>query len=280
MLPENIPHYLSPAKLNLDLRIVGKRPDGYHLLESIFTLIDLCDTLAIQSRDDGKMVLHTPTQGVEPENDLTIRAAQALRDVSGCLKGADIWLEKRIPMGGGLGGGSSNAATVLLVLNQLWGCQLSRQQLIDIGVKLGADVPFFLFGETAFARGIGEQLQPFDVPQQYYVLLRPDEHVATPKIFAHPDLPRNSSSHPAPTFANLHPLRNDMQGIVLKNYPKIQAAFSLLQQFGEPRMTGSGSCLFLTCDTAEQAQTIQAQLPQNVCSWVVKNIAKHPIQAA
>lgn len=278
MLPQYLPHYPSPAKLNLDLRIIGRLPNGYHALESIFTLIDLHDTLCIAPRDDGQIILHTPTQGVAPEHDLTVRAAKLLREFSGSLKkGADIWLDKKIPMGGGLGGGSSNAATVLMVLNHLWDCQLNTAQLIDLGVKLGADVPFFIFGETAFARGVGEQLHAIDVPQQYYVLVRPDEHVATPKIFAHPDLPRNSPSNPQPTWANLQPLRNDMQAVVLQDYPKVQAAFDILAQFGEPRMTGSGACLFLTCDTWTQAQEIQSKLPENCQSWAVRGLSRHPL---
>lgn len=269
--------YLSPAKLNLDLRIIGKLPNGYHALESIFTLIDLYDEIRIAPRSDRQIILHTPTDGVPPEDDLTVRAAQALQNHSGSLNGAEIWLNKKIPMGGGLGGGSSNAATVLLALNQLWDCQFNQAQLIDIGVKLGADVPFFIFGQTAFARGVGEQLQPIDIPQQYYVLVRPDEHVATPKIFAHPDLPRNSPSNPNPTWDNLQPLRNDMQAVVLQDYPKVQAAFHLLAQHGEPRMTGSGSCLFLPCETPQLAAEIQSRLPENWQTWCVKNITHSPL---
>ncbi len=180
-------------------------------------------------------------------------------------------------MGGGLGGGSSNAATVLLVLNQLWDCQFSQQQLIDIGVKLGADVPFFIFGQTAFAQGVGEQLQAIEVPQQYYVLLRPNVHVATPSIFAHPDLPRNSPSQPQPTWDNLQPLRNDMQAVVLQLYPEVRAAFDELAQYGEPRMTGSGSCLFLPCESAQQAEQIRQQLPTHWQTWCVKNITPSPL---
>lgn len=277
MLPQHLLHYPAPAKLNLDLRIIGRLPNGYHELESIFVLIDLCDTLAIQSRNDSQIILHTPTQGVSPEQDLTVRAAKLLQQHTSSLHGADIWLHKQIPMGGGLGGGSSNAATVLWVLNQLWQCQLNTEQLIALGVQLGADVPFFLFGQTAFARGIGEKLQPISVPAQHYVLVRPDEHVATHNIFAHPDLPRNSPSNPNPTWENLQPHRNDMQNIVLQSYPKVQAAFDQLAQYGTPRMTGSGSCLFLPCDSAEHAQKIQSQLPSSLQNWYIQNQAKHPL---
>ena len=277
MLPEHLPHYLSPAKLNLDLRIVGRRDDGYHELESIFTLIDLYDTLCIVSRDDGQIVLHTPTKDVLPEEDLTVRSARVLQQISGSQSGADIWLDKNIPMGGGLGGGSSNAATVLLVLNQLWRCGLSQQQLIDIGVTLGADVPFFIFGQTAFVRGIGEQLQPFDIPKQYYVLVYPNEHVATAKIFASSDLPRNSERQAQPNWVNLQPLRNDMQEVVLRLYPRVQEAFDILVQYGSPRMTGSGACLFLSCETREQAENIAASLPKDWQTWCVSVLNQHPL---
>ena len=278
MLPNDLPHYLSPAKLNLDLRIAGRRTDGYHELESIFVLIDLCDTLAIAPRDDGQIVLHTPTVGVLPENDLTVRAAKLLREFSGELKnGADIWLDKKIPMGGGLGGGSSNAATVLLVLNSLWRCNLSQSQLINLGVKLGADVPFFIFGRTAFARGIGEQLQTIEIPKQYFVVVRPDVHVATPKIFAAPNLIRDSVRATEISWQALQPLRNDMQSIVLQHYPEVQAGFNILSQYGDARMTGSGSCLFLSCETWERAQKIVALLPENLQKWLVSHLPVSPL---
>lgn len=278
MLPNDLPIYFAPAKLNLDLRILGRLPNGYHALESIFVLINLYDKLCFAPRDDGQLVLHTPTQGVEPKDDLTIKSAKLLQEHAQCFtKGVDIWLEKNIPMGGGLGGGSSDAATVLMVLNQLWNLDFSREKLMEIGLQLGADVPFFIFGETAFARGVGEQLQPIDVPKEYYVLVRPDVHVATPKIFAHADLPRNSPSNPQPTWENLQPLRNDMQNVVLKEYPEVKSAFEILAKHGNPRMTGSGSCLFLPCQTADEAQRIQAQLPPTLQSWCVEILARSPL---
>ncbi|WP_455018092.1 4-(cytidine 5'-diphospho)-2-C-methyl-D-erythritol kinase [Kingella denitrificans] len=278
MLPEHHPRYPSPAKLNLDLRITGRLPNGYHALESIFTLIDLQDTLCIVSRGDGQIVLHTPTPNVPDEQNLVVRAAKSLRDKAATPgHGADIWLEKRIPMGGGLGGGSSNAATVLMVLNDLWQCGLNTAQLLELALPLGADVPFFIFGRTAFARGVGEQLQPIDVPQQYYVLVRPDVHVSTPAVFAHPDLPRNSIGHPHPTYQNLQPLRNDMQAVVLQDYPEVQAAFAELQKYGTARMTGSGSCLFLTCEQPQQAQHIRQQLSDRWQSWCVRSLPMHPL---
>ena len=282
MLPPHLPHYPAPAKLNLDLRIIRQRPDGYHDIESLLTLINLSDTLAIAPRRDNQIILHTPTPNVPPAQDLTIRAAHALRQAAqGSLKtsfGADIWLHKTIPMGGGLGGGSSNAATVLIVLNHLWQLHLSQEQLIQIAIPLGADVPFFIYGQTAFARGIGEQLQPIAIPEQHYVLVHPNAHIPTAQIFQHPHLPRNSPSTPNPSYAALHPLRNDMQNIVLQNYPPVATAYRQLQAYGIPRLTGSGACLFLPTDSLEAAEYIQSQLSPNLESWVVSPLTAHPLK--
>ena len=282
MLPPHLPHYPAPAKLNLDLRIIRQRPDGYHDIESLLTLINLSDTLAIAPRRDNQISLHTPTPNVPPAQDLTIRAAHALRQAAqGSLKtsfGADIWLHKTIPMGGGLGGGSSNAATVLIVLNHLWQLHLSQEQLIQIAIPLGADVPFFIYGQTAFARGIGEQLQPIAIPEQHYVLVHPNAHIPTAQIFQHPHLPRNSPSTPNPSYAALQPLRNDMQNIVLQNYPPVATAYRQLQAYGIPRLTGSGACLFLPTDSLEAAEYIQSQLSPNLESWVVSPLTAHPLK--
>ena len=285
MLPPHLPHYPAPAKLNLDLRIIRQRPDGYHDIESLFTLINLADTLAIAPRHDNQLILHTPTPNVPPAQDLTIRAAQALRQAAqGSLKanttpfGADIWLHKTIPMGGGLGGGSSNAATVLIVLNHLWQLNLSQEQLIQIATPLGADVPFFIYGQTAFARGIGEQLQPIAIPEQHYVLVHPNAHIPTAQIFQHPNLPRNSPSTPNPSYTALQPLRNDMQNIVLQHYPAVAAAYRQLQAYGTPQLTGSGACLFLPTDTLAAAQTIQSQLSPSLESWAVSPLPIHPLK--
>ena len=282
MLPPHLPHYPAPAKLNLDLRIIRQRPDGYHDIESLLTLINLSDTLAIAPRRDNQIILHTPPPNVPPAQDLTIRAAHALRQAAqGSLKtsfGADIWLHKTIPMGGGLGGGSSNAATVLIVLNHLWQLHLSQEQLIQIAIPLGADVPFFIYGQTAFARGIGEQLQPIAIPEQHYVLVHPNAHIPTAQIFQHPHLPRNSPSTPNPSYAALQPLRNDMQNIVLQNYPPVATAYRQLQAYGIPRLTGSGACLFLPTDSLEAAEYIQSQLSPNLESWVVSPLTAHPLK--
>lgn len=269
----------APAKLNLDLRITGRRPDGYHLLESIFCLIDLCDTVWLLPRTDGQILLHNPAGGIPPEQDLSYRAARLLQQFSGSLQGVEIWLEKRIPSGGGLGGGSSDAATVLLALNHLWQTAVPPEELRRLGLSLGADVPFFLFGQNAFAQGIGEILRPMAVPEQWYVLVRPNAHVATPKIFAHPDLTRNSPPCPDPSFEQLQPFRNDMQAVVLAEYPSVVAAFRLLQHYGAPQMTGSGACLFIACATQNEAEYIRSRLPENLASWCVRGLAKHPLPA-
>lgn len=278
MLPEHLPRYPAPAKLNLNLHIIGRRKDGYHELESIFTLINWQDTLCIQVRHDQQIVLHTPITGVLPEYDLTVRAAMLLQKISGSLKGADIWLDKQLPMGGGLGGGSSDAATVLMVLNHLWQCQLSQDELIRLGATLGADVPFFIFGQTAFVRGIGERLQAMAIPEQWYIVVKPNVHVATPKIFAHPNLTRNSPSIAHPNFQALQPFRNDMQPVVLQEYPEVKLVFECLRQYGQPLMTGSGACIFLTFPSEIAAKNVAQRLPETLFAKVVKGMDVHPLR--
>lgn len=278
IVPAGAQAYPAPAKLNLDLRITGRRADGYHELESIFCLIDLCDTVYIAPRNDRQIILHTPISGVSAEADLTYRAAAALQPFSDGLCGADIWLEKRIPMGGGLGGGSSDAATVLMVLNKLWRCSLTRQQLIDIGVKLGADVPFFIFGKNAFAKGIGEQLTELHVPQQWYVVVKPPVHVSTAVIFSHERLTRNSEPSIMPSFQSLQPFRNDMQAVVFQEYPAVSEAYRALEKLGKTLMTGSGACLFAAFDSEDKAAAAFRQISKNYEAYCVKGLARHPLQ--
>ena len=277
MLPTHLPHYPAPAKLNLDLRITGRRADGYHELESIFVLTNLSDSLAITPRRDSRITLHTPAPNVPPEQDLCTRAARALQQFSGCRFGADIWLEKHIPMGGGLGGGSSDAATVLRVLNHLWHLELDCPTLIRIGATLGADIPFFIFGESAFARGIGDRLQAVSIPPQSFVIVRPTLHIPTAAVFAHPALPRNSPPAANPSYESLQPFRNDMQSVVLQNHPEAAAAYRALAPFGDARLTGSGSCLFLSCPTTDEAHSIRARLPSNLQSWTAELLPRHPL---
>ncbi|MDO5059142.1 MAG: 4-(cytidine 5'-diphospho)-2-C-methyl-D-erythritol kinase [Neisseria sp.] len=276
-IPASAQAFPAPAKLNLDLRITGRRADGYHNLESIFCLIDLQDTVYLAPLEDGKIILHTPTDGIAPEQDLAYRAAAALQAHLASPLGVEIWLDKRIPTGGGLGGGSSDAATVLLALNRLWQGRLKTEELIEIGVTLGADVPFFLFGRNAFAKGIGEKLQQIDVPKQWYVVARPDVHVATGKIFSHERLTRNSEPSIMPTFQSLQPFRNDMQQVVLEEYKEVADLYCFLEQFGKPLMTGSGSCVFLTFGDLEAAKAVSLQVAQKYQVYLAEGLQEHPL---
>lgn len=276
-IPQSAQAFLAPAKLNLDLRITGRRSDGYHDLESIFCLIGLSDTVYLAVREDGRIVLHTPVEGVAPEQDLTYRAAAALQTYTGNTCGVDIWLDKKIPMGGGLGGGSSDAATVLLALNHLWQCRLSRQELIDLGVKLGADVPFFIFGRSAFAQGIGERLTEIYVPKQWYVVVKPNVHVATGKIFSHPHLTRDSKPSIMPTFQSLQPFRNDMQAVVFQEYSEVWKAYLEMSKYGSALMTGSGSCVFVPFLTRQDAENTYQQVSQLYEAYCVEGLDLHPL---
>ena len=276
-IPAEAQAFPAPAKLNLDLRITGRRDDGYHNLESIFCLIGLYDTVYLKPRDDKKIILHNPTEGIPYEQDLAYRAALSLQQHTGSCRGVEIWLEKKIPTGGGLGGGSSDAATVLIVLNQWWQCRLTRQQLIDLAVKLGADVPFFLFGQSAFARGIGEQLVKIEIPKQWYVIIKPSVHVSTPKIFSHGNLTRNSKPSIMPTFQSLQPFRNDMQAVVFQEYPEVWEAYCELSKYGSAIMTGSGACIFLSMDSQQEANNIYQQVSQSYEAYCVEGLDVHPL---
>jgi len=259
-IPADAQAFPAPAKLNLDLRITGRRDDGYHNLESIFCLIGLYDTVYLKPRDDKKIILHNPTEGISYEQDLAYRAALSLQQHTGSCRGVEIWLEKKIPTGGGLGGGSSDAATVLTVLNQWWQCRLTRQELIDLAVGLGADVPFFVFGQSAFARGIGEQLVKIEIPKQWYVIVKPSVHVSTAKIFSHENLTRNSKPSIMPTFQSLQPFRNDIQAVVFQEYPEVWKVYCKLSEYGSALMTGSGACIFLSTDSQQEANNIYQQV--------------------
>lgn len=268
--------YQAPAKLNLDLRITGRRDDGYHRLESVFTLIDLCDTIYLRARSDGQVVLHTPTEGCRAEDDLTHRAACALQRHAPSGSGVDIGLHKRIPMGAGLGGGSSDAATVLMALNRLWLCGLTKQALMDLGLQLGADVPFFVFGQNAFARGVGEELYPLSLPKQWYVIIKPPVHVSTAVIFSHKDLTRDSKPSIMPVFQTPQHWRNDMQSVVLFEYPQVKAAFDVLAHYGRPMMSGSGACVFLRFDNEAAAQAVYQTVSPTHQTYLAASLASHP----
>ncbi len=267
----------APAKLNLFLHVVGRREDGYHLLQTLFRLIDFSDTLHFTLREDGVVRRISELEGVAQEQDLCVRAARLLQQECGCPLGADIAVEKRIPMGGGLGGGSSDAATTLLALNRLWNLGLSRARLMQMGLTLGADVPVFIFGENAFAEGVGEQLQAYAVPDAWYVVLFPPVHVATAQIFARPELTRNTNSLTirALPMAQLH---NDLQPVVCDLYPEVAWHLAWLGQFAEARMTGSGACVFAGFESAEQAQAVLSQLPLGMHGIVAHGLPHHPLR--
>lgn len=266
----------APAKLNLTLSIVGQRADGYHLLETVFRFIDLADTVSLAVRTDSLIVLDNPLPDVPPEADLTVRAAKALQAATGCALGVSIRLTKRIPMGGGLGGGSSDAATVLLALNRLWQVNLSRAALQAIGLTLGADVPVFVFGQPAFAQGIGEDLTVCEVPDAWYVVLYPNVAVPTAKVFSHPDLTRNS---PSVIMRSLKTTlrKNDMQRVVCQMFPEVAGCISALGHYGNAMMTGSGSCVFLECSTQAEAETVYQAVSNQYGGFVVNGLQTHPL---
>jgi 4-diphosphocytidyl-2-C-methyl-D-erythritol kinase len=273
----------APAKLNLFLHVVGRRVDGYHLLQTLFRFIDLHDTLHFTLRNDG--VVHRVNTLVEvpEEEDLCVRAARLLQKESACSLGVDILLEKHIPMGGGLGGGSSDAATTLIALNQLWSLGLSRERLMQLGLTLGADVPVFIFGENAFAEGVGEQLQAFALPQAWYVVLFPPVHVPTARIFTHPELTRDSISitiRALPIGQRLSTvawLGNDLQAIVCKLYPDVANYLEILGKYAQAQMTGSGACVFAEFASEAEAQNALQQLPEGVRGVVTQGLQQHPL---
>lgn len=267
----------APAKLNLFLHVVGRREDGYHLLQTLFRFIDFGDTLHFTLREDGVVRRTSEIAGVPPEQDLCLRAARLLQQECGCALGADIALEKRIPMGGGLGGGSSDAATTLLALNRLWNLDLPRERLMQLGLSLGADVPVFVFGENAFAEGVGERLQACSLPDAWYIVLFPPAHVATAQIFARPELTRNTISLKIRALS-LRDTRNDLQPVVCSLYPEVARHLDWLGKFAEARMTGSGACVFAAFPGAEQARAVLEQLPADMRGIVARGLPHHPLR--
>ncbi|MDR2925679.1 MAG: 4-(cytidine 5'-diphospho)-2-C-methyl-D-erythritol kinase [Azoarcus sp.] len=268
----------APGKLNLFLHVTGRCSDGYHLLQSVFRLLDWGDTLDFSVRDDGIIRRVSAVGNVPEETDLCVRAARALQQAARCPLGADIALHKRLPMGGGLGGGSSDAATTLMALNHLWDTRLGLDRLREIGVGLGADVPFFLFGRDAFAEGIGEILQPVDVPPACYVVLSPGISVPTARIFSSPDLTRNTPQIKVADFTFCHS-KNDLQPVACKLFPEIMEALLWLGQFAPARMTGSGACIFASVGSAELAAGIVRQCPAPWRAWQAPSLARHPMLA-
>lgn len=242
----------APAKLNLMLRIVGQRADGYHLLQTVFQFIDLYDWIVFHPVDDGRVSLANTIPGVPELDDLTVRAANLLKIEAGCRSGVRIEVEKNLPMGGGLGGGSSDAATTLVVLNKLWGLQLSFEKLMTLGLSLGADVPVFISGYAAWAEGVGEKLEKISPDEQWVVVIKPECHVNTKEIFSAKNLTRNSKSIRIADFiAGQH--QNDCVEVVCQRYPSVRDALVALSEFSEARLTGTGACVFAQFDSKQEA---------------------------
>ena len=268
----------APAKLNLFLHVVGRRPDGYHLLQTLFRFIDLHDTLHFTLRNDGAIRRTRAIEGVAEEQDLCVRAALLLQSETGCALGVDIAVEKHIPMGGGLGGGSSDAATTLIALNRLWSLGLPRTRLMQLGLCLGADVPVFVFGENAFAEGVGEELQTYPLPEAWYVVLFPPVQVPTAQIFAHPELTRDTVSITMRALLERRQqLHNDLQSVVCRLYPEVARYIAWLDNSGKAMMTGSGACVFAEFASRSRAEAVLQQLPHDMRGVVAQGLAQHPL---
>lgn len=259
----------APAKLNLMLHILGRRPDGYHELQTLFQFLDHGDELGFSLREDGEIHLRTEVPGVPHDSNLIVRAARSLQQASGTRLGADIWLDKHLPMGGGIGGGSSDAATSLLGLDHLWQTHLGEERLAELGLALGADVPVFVRGRAAFAEGVGERLQPVTLEEPWFLVAVPQVFVSTAEVFTDPELTRNSAP------INLRSLleggsRNDCQPVVEKRYPEVRNALMWLNKFTSARLTGTGACVFGSFPNRDDADKVARQLPATLPSFVAK----------
>jgi 4-diphosphocytidyl-2-C-methyl-D-erythritol kinase len=268
----------APAKLNLMLRIVGRRADGYHLLQTVFQLLDFGDVLRFAVRPDGEIRRLSEVPGVAPEADLVVRAARLLQQETGCRLGADVAVDKRVPMGGGLGGGSSDAATTLLALNRLWGLGLDQARLAALGLRLGADVPVFVWGRSAWSEGVGEVLTPLDLPEAWYAVVRPPCAVSTGAVFADPELTRNSPVTTISTFF-AGSRENDCLPVVRRRYPPVAAALDWLGRFGDARLTGTGSCVFAAFERESDARAVVAALPAGHEGFAARGLNRSPVLA-
>ena len=269
-------HWPAPAKLNLFLHVIGRRADGYHELQTLFQLIDLCDTVVISVREDGQIERPVGPPGVPGETDLTVRAARALQSATGTRLGANLKVHKRIPLGGGLGGGSSDAATTLLGLNELWSCGLSVSELAALARPLGADVPVFVQGSSAWAEGVGERLTPVTLPARWYVIIHPGVAVSTQEVFQSPELTRNSP------LITLHAFfesggRNDCEPVVRSRSPQVAEALEWLARFAPAHLTGTGSCVFSARGSASDAERLAARVPDRWRSFVARGLNTSPV---
>jgi 4-diphosphocytidyl-2-C-methyl-D-erythritol kinase len=273
--------FLAPAKLNLFLHVLGRREDGYHALQTVFQLVDLCDRIDIETTDDPAIRREPPPSdpllaALAPDADLTVRAARLLQAESGCAHGARIHVEKHIPAGGGLGGGSSDAATVLLALNGLWSLGLSRERLAELGLGLGADVPVFVMGRSAWAEGRGERLTPVELPPQWFVIVQPAVAVSTAAVFQDPELTRNT---PPLTLRDFRPGggRNDCEPVVRRRYPPVAVALDWLSGFAPARLTGTGGCGFAAFETEAMAREVAARAPAGITAYVARGLDRSPV---
>lgn len=269
-------HCPAPAKLNLFLHVTGRRSDGMHLLQTAFVLLDWGDTLSFTPRNDGKIVRINEVPGVPAQSDLAVRAARLLLQKTGCSHGVNIQIDKQLPLGGGVGGGSSDAATTLIALNRLWGTGLDRRQLADLGLQLGADVPFFIFGRNAFGEGVGETLQLIHPSRACYVIIAPGVSVPTTEIFSDRELTRDSEPIKMTDFAS-GTTRNDLQPVACRLYPEIGAAIEWLGQYAPARMTGSGSCVFAQVSDRDMAAHVVALCPPKWRAWTTWSLEQHPL---
>jgi 4-diphosphocytidyl-2-C-methyl-D-erythritol kinase len=266
----------APAKLNLMLRITGQRDDGYHLLQTVFQFIDLCDWITFHPVDDGRVYLQKTLPGVPEVEDLTVRAAKLLQTEAACEQGVCIEVEKNLPMGGGLGGGSSDAATTLVVLNKLWELNLSIEKLMELGLTLGADVPVFVYGYSSWAEGVGEKLEKIDIPEQWLVVIKPNCHVNTKEIFSTKDLTRDSKSITIVDFIAGHH-QNDCLDVVRSIYQPVKDALVELSGFSEARLTGTGACVFAQFDSEEAAVSAYRSLHKKWQAYLVKGLNESPL---
>lgn len=280
----------APAKLNLFLHVCGRRPDGYHLLQTVFQMVDHGDTLHFTVRTDGQVRRLTDVPGVPEQQDLIVRALRLLaaeyqRRHGRAAPGIDVEIDKILPMGGGLGGGSSDAATALMAANHLWQAGLNRDELMALGLPLGADIPFFIFGQTAFAEGVGEALLPVDVPDCWYVVIEPGVSVPTAAIFSSEDLTRNTEPVTIADFSRClvsqtNPGgfgKNDLQAVAARLFPPVAEAIEWLGQYGKARMTGSGACVFCAFSTEGEADRVLNNVPAVWAAWKAKSLARHPL---
>ena len=270
--------YPAPAKLNLFLHVIGRRGDGYHLLQTAFRLIERCDWLRFSPRTDQEVKLSRPLPGIAEADELAVRGARLLKETVGSKQGVNIEIEKNIPIGGGLGGGSSDCATTLAVLNRLWRLDLPQEKLASLALSLGADVPFFLFGGNAFAEGIGERLAPLELPPAWYVVLAPAVSVSTRAVFAEPELTRNSKTIKMSGFSAGFG-RNDLEPVVCRRYAQVAAHLEWLKQFGDARMSGSGACVFAEFSNEREARSVLSRMPAEMRGFAVRGLDRHPLAA-